>query len=217
MVLAVAGCSGDDGAPKAGSSPSSSSLSPSESATLLQPGSPGEPNQTVSSDDVILDDKWNHTDVAFCQMMIPHHAQALVMSELAPTHAKDSRVKSLASRILAGQRPEILFMSSWLEARDLEVPQKDEPPADSDHGEHGADKMHGMLTDAQLADLRAARGSAFDRLFLKGMIQHHRGALMMASDVAKSGQDVNINSLADDVNATQSAEINRMRDLLKAL
>lgn len=211
-VLAVAGCSGDDGDPTA-----DPSASPSESASLLQPGKPGEPNQTVASQHVVLDDKWNHSDVAFCQMMIPHHGQALVMSELAPTHAQDSRVKALASRILAGQKPEILFMSSWLEERDLEVPQKHEPPANYDHGEHGHNTMHGMLTAAQLAQLRAARGAEFDRLFLQGMIRHHQGALLMASDVAKSGQDVNVNALADDVNATQSAEINRMRDLLKLL
>lgn len=210
--LAVAGCSGDDDGTEAGPSPSAS-----ESVTLLQPGGPGEPNQTVSSEDVVIDDKWNHSDVAFCQMMIPHHGQALVMSELAPTHAQDRRVKALASRILAGQKPEILFMSSWLEERDLEVPKKHEPPANYDHGEHGHNTMHGMLTDAQLAELRAARGAEFDRLFLQGMIRHHQGALIMASDVAKSGQDVNVNALADDVNATQSAEINRMRDLLKSL
>lgn len=210
VVLTATGCTDDD--PEAGPPPTDNA-----SVEILQPGAPGEPNTTVSSDDVQQDDRWDHSDVAFCQMMIPHHGQALDMAALVPSRAADPRVKRLASRIAAAQRPEILWMSSWLEERDLEVPKKHEPPANYDHGEHGHNTMHGMLTEAQLRELRAATGARFDRLFLTGMIQHHQGALLMASDVAKSGLDVNVNALADDVNATQSAEINRMRDLLKSL
>lgn len=210
VVLTATGCTDDD--PEAGPSPTDTA-----SVEILQPGAPGEPNTTVSTDDVQLDDPWNHDDVAFTQMMIPHHGQALDMAALAPARAADPRVKRLASRIAAAQRPEILWMSSWLQERDLEVPKKHEPPADYDHGQHGHNRMHGMLTDAQMRELRAAIGARFDRLFLTGMIQHHQGALLMASNVSKSGQDINVSALAADVNATQTAEINRMRGLLKSL
>ena len=76
--------------------------------------------------------------------------------------------------------------------------------------------MRGMLTDAQMRRLAAARGAEFDRLFLHGMIQHHRGAIEMADAVAVGGSDLLVSELAADVKATQAAEISRMRDLLRS-
>ncbi|MFC5730292.1 MULTISPECIES: DUF305 domain-containing protein [Nocardioides] len=189
----------------------------SRSPAVLQPGGPGEAASTVEPGATAEQAEFAHDDVAFMQMMIPHHAQALTMSELAPTRAESPAVKSLARRILAAQRPEILLMSAWLADRNLAVPSATDAPADFDHGEHGHVTMHGMLTDAQVQALRSARGREFDRLFLRGMIQHHRGAITMADPVATAGADVQVTELANEIVTGQGAEIDRMRDLLARL
>jgi uncharacterized protein (DUF305 family) len=160
---------------------------------------------------------WNHADVAFVQMMVPHHAQALEMSAMAPERAASKQVLALARRIKGSQGPEVLTMSSWLQTRDIEVPKAGEDPSTYDHGEHGHMEMQGMLTHEQLAELKAARGARFDRLFLRDMIGHHQGAVDMAQQVAVDGTDLQVSEIAADVNTGQTAEINRMRALLKAL
>ena len=185
--------------------------------TILQPGRPGEEAETIGPDDVPEGADWSHADVAFVQMMVPHHAQALEMSALAPRRASSEQVLALARRIKGSQGPEVLTMSSWLQTRDIEVPKAGEDPASYDHGEHGHMEMQGMLTHEQLADLKEARGARFDRLFLRDMIGHHQGAVDMAQQVAVEGTDVQVSEIAADVNTGQTAEIDRMRDLLSAL
>jgi uncharacterized protein (DUF305 family) len=150
-------------------------------------------------------------------MMVPHHAQAVEMAKLARRHAVDPAVRRMAARIRAAQGPEILMMSAWLERQGVEVPQPGDDPREFDHSLHGHDPMMGMLTDPQLADLADARGVAFDRLFLRGMIRHHLGAVGMAENVATEGADVLVAELAADVHLTQNAEIARMRELLGEL
>jgi uncharacterized protein (DUF305 family) len=185
--------------------------------TVLQPGKPGEPAATVGPDQVPDEDPWNHSDVAFVQMMIPHHAQALEMSRLAKTRASDPRVKALARRILAAQGPEILALSAWLQERNIDVPKAGEDPQEYDHGEHGHMSMEGMLTDQQMHQLEASRGQRFDRLFLEDMIGHHRGAVVMAHTAGRDGADVRVAEMSADVAVGQSAEIRRMRELLRDL
>ncbi len=139
-------------------------------------------------------------------MMIQHHEQALVMTELVPDRAASGRVKKLAERIAAAQEPEITAMRSWL---------KTHGRAEHEQGgahDHGA--MPGMATEAQLKKLRAAEGTAFDQLFLKLMITHHEGAITMAGDVKAQGNNVQIEEMADDVVAQQTSEITRMRGML---
>lgn len=184
---------------------------------LLQPGEPGEPNATRDPGDVEPEEQFSHSDAAFVQMMIPHHAQAIVMSELAKKRASDRRVKVMADRIRAAQGPEILAMAAWLEERNLDVPSAAEDPSEWDHSEHGHNAMHGMLTHEQLDRLKAARGREFDRVFLRGMIQHHRGAIAMADDAAPESSDVRASEMMGEVAAVQSGEIARMRDLLAEL
>ncbi len=185
--------------------------------TVLQPGKPGEPATTAGPDTSVPEAQWNHSDVAFVQMMIPHHAQALEMSRLAKTRAEDPHVKSLARRILAAQGPEILTMAAWLEERNIDVPKAGEDPAEYDHGQHGHTPMMGMLTPEEMRRLAAAEGHRFDRLFLEGMIGHHRGAVDMAQAVARDGADIRVSELSADVVVGQSAEIERMRELLRDL
>ncbi len=208
LVAVLGGCSSDD-EPAAKSDP--------DGPNVIQPAGPGEPATTVSPDAVDRSDEWNHTDVAFVQMMIPHHGQALEMSELADKYAQDKRVRSLAERIRASQAPEIQAMSAWLEERNMEVPRPEDDPAKYDHSQHGHNSMLGILTPAQMKQLANARGARFDRLYIRGMIRHHAGAVDMAVDAAQDGVDLIVGEMTADVAATQSAEINRMQDLLTEL
>jgi len=211
IALSLSACTSDepDAAP-------ASSRSDDESPGVLQPGGPGEGNETISPEDAekAVEPEFNEADVAFMQMMVPHHAQAIVMAELAEKHARSDRVRELAARIRAAQGPEILMMAAWLEERDMDVPTAAEDPSEWDHSEHGHNGMMGMLTEAQMDELERARGAAFDRLFLRAMVQHHEGAIDMADDVAVDGIDIMVSEVAADVALTQTAEIGRMKEML---
>ena len=155
--------------------------------------------------------RYPHTeaDVRFMSAMIGHHAQALIMAGWAPTHDAGPAVRRLAERIVAGQKDEIATMQQWLRDRD-------EPAPDPDHAAHGH-VMPGMLTEAQLTELDAARGAAFDRLFLTYMIQHHRGAVAMVKELfgtPGAAQDETVFKFADDVGVDQTTEIARMERML---
>jgi uncharacterized protein (DUF305 family) len=150
-------------------------------------------------------------DVRFMQGMIPHHAQAIEMARMAGTHGAGQRVLQLALKIDISQRDEIKFMQRWLAERKQAVP-------DSAHLHMMV--MPGMLTPAQLAELERARGTAFDKLFLAFMIQHHEGALAMVKDLLASpraAEDSDIFRFVTDVEADQSAEIDVMSAMLEAI
>ncbi len=202
LAVALGGCSSD---------------SEPDGPKVIQPGAPGEPNKSGDPEPVDRSNEWNHTDVAFMQMMIPHHHQALKMSALAEKHARSKAVRTLAERIKGAQAPEIQAMSAWLDERNIEVPRADADPKEFDHSQHGHYSMMGMMTPAQMKELSAARGERFDRLFLRGMIRHHAGAVDMAEDAARDGTDMIVSEMTADVAATQSAEIGRMEDLLAEL
>jgi uncharacterized protein (DUF305 family) len=161
-------------------------------------------------------------DVRFMTMMITHHAQALVMSELAPTHGASERVQTLAARIINAQQDEINTMQRWLRVRNQPVPTiAIDGTALHVNGRlvHGM-KMAGILTQAQIDELDAARGTEFDRLFLRYMIEHHSGAVAMVDtlfDTAGAAQDEAAFKLASDIHADQTTEIARMKSMLRAL
>ena len=161
-------------------------------------------------------------DVRFMTMMITHHAQALVMSALAPTHGASAPVQTLAARITNAQRDEIATMQRWLRDRDQPVPTIEiDGTALRVNGRsvHGMD-MAGILTQAQIDQLDAAQGTAFDRLFLTYMIEHHRGAVAMVDrlfGVDGAAQDGTAFRLASDINVDQKTEIDRMRRMLSTL
>ena len=162
---------------------------------------------------------YTRADVRFMQGMIRHHAQALTMAGWAATRAASSAVRTLAARIDVSQRDEIETMQRWLRDRREVVPAADAGHhAAGGHAAHGTgDLMPGMLTHEQLTRLEQARGAEFDRLFLTLMIQHHEGALTMVRELFSSqgaGQDATIFRFASDVEADQTAEIDRMRSML---
>jgi uncharacterized protein (DUF305 family) len=160
-------------------------------------------------------------DVQFMSHMIGHHAQALVMSGWAASHGANAEVLRLADRIINAQTDEIAIMQTWLRDRRQPVPEAKPGPMKMMMGgmEHEM-LMPGMLTDAQMKELDQARGKDFDRLFLRYMIQHHRGAVSMVSDLFGTNgaaQDETVFKFANDVQVDQSTEIARMEKMLAFL
>jgi uncharacterized protein (DUF305 family) len=159
--------------------------------------------------------RYTDADVRFVSDMIGHHAQALVMSDLAATRSASPAVRALAARIRGGQEDEIALMQQWLRERGRAVP---DPHAGHAHHHHVA--MPGMLTAEQMTELERASGATFDRLFLTYMIEHHRGAIVMVDALfAADGaaQDPATFRLASDIRADQAAEISRMQRLLSSV
>ncbi len=154
-------------------------------------------------------------DVQFMTGMISHHAQALVMSALAPENQAGRQVGTLAARIINAQKDEIAFMQQWLLDRGQPVPEVN----DMGRPAH-AMQMPGMLSPEQLEDLEKAKGLEFDRLFLTYMIQHHQGAVTMVHELFSidgAAQDDHTFKLASDIQVDQITEVARMRDMIEAL
>jgi uncharacterized protein (DUF305 family) len=196
VAAALAGCTTED-----------TSGTPAPSAPVIEPGTPGGPNRTLSSVPATTA-AVDPDDVTFLRDMMVHHQQAVLMSSLAPQRVRDAAIGRLAERIRVGQPAEIDAM------RDMLVERGAQPPDLShvQHTDHTA--MAGMASPAQLAALRQARGQAFDRLFLQLMIRHHQGAVTMAKTVAEKGSDIRVQEVASDIAVTQTKEIATMRQLL---
>lgn len=155
-------------------------------------------------------------DAMFMSMMIPHHYQAIVMSELAADRMADPQLAALADRMLIEQQLEIDVMQGWQAENGL--PVTDEVDA------HEAMLANpdmlasmGMATPEQLEELAAAEGAAFDALFVDLMVPHHEGAIEMAVEVIMAGGDVAVQQLATDILVTQSAQIEQMQGLASAV
>jgi len=183
---------------------------------IVQPGAPGQPSRVISADKAsdLSKVEYIDADIKFMQGMIGHHAQAIEMVALIPTHTANHDLQLLGQRIDISQTDEIKMMREWLQARGQKV-----PAMNAMHG-HGAALMPGMLTEEEMAKLAQAKGVEFDRLFLAGMIKHHEGALTMVKQLFATpgaGQDVAIFSFASDVDADQRMEIDRMGAMLDAI
>lgn len=146
--------------------------------------------------------EFSSADVMFAQMMIPHHQQALDMSELALQKAQSPELLDLATQIRDEQDPEIAQMRSWLESAGASE--------DMGHASHG---MDGMLSAEQMAQLLSATGAEFERLFLEGMIGHHEGAIAMAQMVVDSNNS-EVRALAESIVSSQQIQIDYMKTLL---
>jgi uncharacterized protein (DUF305 family) len=156
-------------------------------------------------------------DIKFMTDMIGHHAQALIMAGWAPTHGAGSSVRILSERIINAQQDEIATMRRWLRDRNQPVPDS---AAVAMHMSMPGMLMPGMLTEAQMKQLDAARGPDFDRSFLTFMIQHHRGAITMVQQLFSTygaAQDETVFKFASDVNVDQTTEVARMERMLAAL
>src|SRR5262249_45653272 len=140
--------------------------------------------------------------------------QAIEMAELLATHTNDAAMRKLGQRIEISQTDEIRMMRQWLTGHHQSVPDMHAMHM------HGATLMPGMLLPEEMDRLAAANGTAFDRLFLEGMIKHHGGALEMVAELYShpgAGQEPEIFMFASDVDADQRAEIARMSAMLEEL
>lgn len=155
----------------------------------------------------------NDADVELATMMIPHHAQAITMAEMALTQGTDPKVKALASKIKAAQGPEIVRMSGWLTGWGAPVP---DPAGDSGMSGMG-DQAGGMMSAQQMTDLGSATGTAFDRMWLQMMVKHHEGAVAMARTALDEGTNAESKQLAQSIVDGQSTEIAQMSSILKGI
>ena len=180
-------------------------------APVIVPQRPGDAARTATPGERV--GQWTSApsaaDVVFAENMIPHHRQALEMTALAPNRTGTALVRAVAGQIALTQRPEITIMSDWLAALGRPVP--------AGHAHRGGRDGYGMATEQELKALRAAKGAAFDRLFLELMIRHHEGAVKMAGEQLAGGTDQRMTLMARDVSAGQSIEAGRMRKILEEI
>lgn len=201
LVLAalLAGCAGApaDGGPQ-----------------VIVPGAPGEQARVLPGQEAAeraAPQPVSPADVVFVEGMIVHHRQAVEMAGLAPDRAADPRVRAFAERIAIAQEVEITAYENWLAERAGEFGGGH---GGGHGGGDGAAPHPGMATPEQIAALGATSGAEFDRAFLELMVAHHEGALAMAEQQRLGGTDVLAQQMADDVTVEQTAEIQRMQELL---
>ena len=202
----VAGCSNQstDGAVEA---------TTATSATAASPQAPGEAGASAHND----------ADVMFAQHMIPHHQQAVEMSDvLLAKQGIDARVTELATQIKGAQAPEIAQMQGWLTqwGNPPMPPMPQQGHGDMGHGNMGQGDMpamQGMVSEADMTALRNAQGAEAAKLYLTHMIAHHEGAITMAQDEIKNGQYPAAVEMARTIVKTQQQEIDTMREILGSL
>ena len=216
VVLSAASASGQSPSPGA------------ESAPIVQPGAPGQSSRQITAAEAAPPLRPpSAVDVSFMQGMIMHHSQAVEMTDLLRVRSHNKELLELGKRISISQTDEMKYMKQWLQ--DRRAPVEMEPsPMHHMEGMKGSDPMAhmnmssmplmpGMLSPQQMKALEQAHGASFDHLFLTGMIQHHTGALVMVQDLFDTpgaGQDAVLFDFATDVDNTQRAEIEIMRNML---
>ncbi len=167
----------------------------------------------------------NAGDVTFATNMIPHHAQAIEMSDMAVSRASSTELVDLAKAIKKAQRPEIDAMAGWLKAWGEPVPDAGSidrmehamPGHGGKSGMDGMDGMDGMMSAADLERLGSRAGRSFDTMWLTMMIEHHEGAIEMARTEIADGTSGAVISLAQDIKTAQQAEIETMHRLLDTI
>lgn len=188
LTVALAACGSDD------SSAADATAAAPAASTAGQTGS------------VVLND----SDIEFAQGMIAHHEQAIEMAEIAldPSHGASAEVLDLATRIKAGQDPEVELMTGWLTVAGAPMMM------DSSDG-HDMSSMEGMMSAEQMDSMSAMNGADFDRMWLEMMIEHHRGAISQSETVKTDGSNPDVLALADQIITAQQAEIAEMEALLE--
>ena len=146
---------------------------------------------------------FNDADVMFLQMMYPHHAQAVEMAKLVPTRSQNQQVKDLAAAIEKAQAPEMQQMTTLLAGFG-----KPAPSATMSHS------MPGLMTPQQMTELTGLSGTAFDKMWLQMMVEHHQGAITMANDELKNGTNPDAKKMAEAIVTAQQAEIATMNGML---
>lgn len=181
---------------------------------IVQPGAPGESSREISAEEAadLASVRYSAADVRFMQNMIAHHRQAVDMAELVEGRSNRDSLNDLADRVALSQEDEISFMEGWLRDRGESVPG---PMAHHDMDED--ERMAGMATPEQMAELEASSGAAFNSLFLQLMIEHHEGALTMVDELLEqrgSAHDPVLFEFTNEVTTDQGNEIERMTAML---
>ncbi len=197
-------------------------LAHAQEVTIVQPGAIGQETKALSAAEAIklADASYTEDDVAFMRGMIHHHYQAQLMTALVDGRTNQPELIEAAARIDASQGDEIAFMQSWLTDRGFEAPDPAEHVRHAAMGGMQAMTMPGMATAADMAELAALSGVAFDRKFLQLMIAHHEGAVEMVEDLLDkpgSAYDPVLADFATDVRSEQEAEIDKMARLFDTL
>ena len=164
----------------------------------------------------------NQADVMFAHHMIPHHSQAIDMSDmLLAKQGIDPRVSALATQIKAAQGPEIEQMTGWLEQwgnPPMPTPSGDmNMPGMPGHGDMTGMSGAGMMSEQDMAALQNAQGVEASKLFLTQMITHHEGAITMAQTEVKDGQYPDAVAMAQSIITSQQQEIDTMNGILASL
>ena len=156
---------------------------------------------------------FNEADVKFAQTMIPHHEQSIEMADVILSKSGVSpEITQLAQQISDAQRPQIETLSGFLTAWNQPLIPDHSSEADEDHWD-----AEGVLTPEEMQEIAAADGPKSQELFLKGMIQHHEGAVTMVQDEIDHGENADAVQLAQTIKTGQTAEIETMKDLLADL
>lgn len=168
-----------------------------------------------SSSSAVDDSKsFNKADQKFVQEMIPHHEQAVVMSEMVSNVEVSGETAALATEIISAQASEIELMKGFLSEWGVEFDPNSDP-----HAGHmmSGDESHGMMTDEELAELENSMGSNFEKMWLTMMLAHHKGAIKMAETVIADGKDARVKTLAEAIISEQKKEIDLIDSLLAKL
>lgn len=194
--------------------------SDSNPPVIVQPGAPGQPTKILPSSTRAKLPLRSAKDAEFMQGMIMHHGQAVEMTAMIESRTQDKEIRLIGAKISQSQSDEINFMKRWLAMRGekIEMPMANMNMDGMNHSHHqNHSLMPGMLTPQRMEELKKANGAEFDRLFLKGMIEHHEGALVMVKDLfetAGAGQDAELFNFSTDVDTGQRGEIKIMQTML---
>lgn len=198
--VGLAGCAAGSGTSGGDSTHGTNHSSPSAMSSTM----PSAMSSTVP--DANADH--NQADITFSQMMIPHHTQAVEMSDIILAKRDlPAEVTALATKIKGAQAPEIEAMTGWLKNWNV-------PAAVSDHSQHG---MSGMVDAEGIDKLKTAQGAEAARLFMEQMTGHHEGAVEMAQQEISAGKYPKAIQLARDIVTAQETEIAEMKQLLAGL
>ena len=197
-ILGVAACSDSDGDYEMGQ---------------MQDGMGQVSNSMASSTSAGVSSQFNHADVMFAEMMYPHHAQAVEMSDLVEGRTTNSQLITLAAAIKSAQTPEMEQMAQWLAAWGMPAPHTESGNMGGMDQDGGS--MNGMMSQQDMDSLAAKTGTDFDQAWLTMMIEHHQGAIEMANSEVAHGLNPEAKAMAATIITTQRAEIATMTTMLQ--
>lgn len=201
-TLGLAGCGSNDVGGMGGMNPSSPASS--HMSQMPSPMASSSPGASTAG-------QFNAGDVMFAQMMIPHHQQAVAMSDtLSKKSGVSAETTGLAKEIKAAQQPEITTMQGWLKAWGHDM-------SGGMGGMNHRGTDNGMATDAEMKTFDQTGGTAAEKMYLEMMTKHHQGAIAMAQNETKNGKNTDAVTLANNIITSQQQEITTMKKLLANL